>query len=100
MRYLWIVLMMLLVVQITSANDPAQSAAAKTLPGILPPNYECTMTVYTAADGKAHEVPAQVHGYVIWTDRPLTLEYYVSDDLNGVRYWNVMSRESLDAVCK
>ena len=78
--------------------QPEQVAVTISGNAILPLGYACTMTVY--ADGKANLVPAQVQAYVIWVNRPESVEYYVSDDLNGIRYWNMLTRESLDRVCK
>lgn len=104
MQRLVIILLMLFVGQLVFDNaSPAVAAQPNQIApswGILPPGYTCTMTVYDMKDGKPYEVPARVAAYVIWIDRPLTLEYYVSDDLNGFRNWSVMSRDLLSKVCK
>lgn len=100
MRRLWILLIGLLLIQQIALAQPDSPKSPIPKNAILPPGYQCTMTVYTSADGKPNAAPAKVEAYVIWVNRPLTLEYYVSDELNGTKYWNVMSRESLDATCK
>ena len=102
MRRILLLLLILLVTQISAARNETTPEArsiesAKTL--ILPLGYRCTMTVYQAANGmKATQAPATVEAYMVWA-QPLRLEYYVSDEVNGVKYWNTMSRETLDATC-
>ncbi len=103
-------MIILLVVLLTSAIAFAQDGFPKgyeivyTAPeeGMHPRDYKCNMVIYDAASGGLIRkiVPAVVDGYVIWYIPSRPADYYVSIWPEGSRSWTIMSRETLDAICK